>query len=469
MKSLFLQDILEKIGGYVVQGSGNPLIQNVVYRPKKIKENTLLFYRYQDMKIDKKLLKKFKSIAIVTDTINKFQNSSEDILIIHVPNIEEAYWKFVRYYRSLFQIPVIGITGTCGKTTTKQMVKHLLRRRYKVHSTFLSNNQRALNLKYLLGIDDETQAAVFEMPVASPGYLTNSIQYFQPQIRILLNIDVYHLTDSKTPEAYMKAKAEMINDLNPDTGIMILNADDENIKKVLDVSSLKNVLYFGFSENCHFQARDVSYSASGMKFTLKHQNQTYSVFVPGYGKPTIYNALASIAAASSAGMTVQECCERLESFENLNEHLEFHEGTNGCTIIDDTWNAAPLSMASALEVLQETSSSKLRIALLGYMPQLGISDYATEQYARMGKKVVETMVDYLYVVGENAGEIGRKALELGMDPNHVYFCSSGTEIYQLIKPHLNQNSTILLKIPHRVMVEDSFKELKRKFIGIESK
>ncbi|MGG1675523.1 Mur ligase family protein [Neobacillus sp. NRS-1170] len=464
MKPLFLQDILEQIGGTNVKGSRNPLIQNVVYRPKKIKDFTLLFYRYHDMKIEKNLFKKYKSVVVVTELPDKFKDLSEDVIIIKVSNIEKAYWKFISYYRQLFQIPVIGITGTCGKTTTKQMVKHILRQYYKVHSTFLSNNQRSLNLKYLLGIDDETEAAVFEMPVASPGYLTNTIQYFQPQIRILLNIDVYHLTDSKTPEAYMKAKAEIINGLDPQTGIIILNADDENIKKVLDVNGYQHVIYFGLSDGCHFRAKDIQYEERGMKFLLAHQNQTFPVFVPGYGKPNVYNALASIAAASSAGMDVKECCERMSSFEQMNEHLEFHIGAGGCTIIDDTWNAAPLSMASALEVLQETSSTKMKIALLGYMPQLGESKYALEQYARMGEKAVETNLDHLVIVGDETAEIGRKALEIGMDPSKVHFCKNGIEIYQLIEPYLNQNTALLMKIPHRVMVQDSFKELKQKIL-----
>src|SRR4051794_24646430 len=122
MKSLFLQDILEQIGGSVVQGSGNPLIKNVVYRPEKIAGHTLLFYRYQDMKIQKELIQKYKSVVIVADTAGIIKNLPEDVILIKVPNIEEAYWKFVNFYRNLFQIPVVGITGTCGKTTTKQMV-----------------------------------------------------------------------------------------------------------------------------------------------------------------------------------------------------------------------------------------------------------------------------------------------------------------------------------------------------------
>ncbi len=462
MKNLLLQDILEQIEGTVLQGSGNPLIQNVVYKPKKVGDHTLLFFRYKDMPIKSKWFQKYKSTVVVTDKPELLENLDKAVVIVKVANIEDAYWKFVDYYRNLFIIPVIGITGTCGKTTTKQMVKHILRKHLKVHSTFLSNNQRSLNLKYLLGIDDDTQAAVFEMPVASPGYLTNSIQYFQPQIRILLNIDVYHLTDSKTPEAYMKAKTEIINGLDKKNGIIILNADDENIRRLLDVSGFERAFFFGCSDGCHFKAADISYADGGMQFTLHYQKQIYSVYVPGYGKHNVYNALASIAAAVSAGMGIQDACERLASFEQMKEHVEFLLGAGGSTIIDDTWNAAPLSMATSLEVLQEVSGSKRKIALLGYMPQLGESEYAKQQYRKVGAKVVETKVDLLLVINEEAQEIGQEAIKLGLDPSKVYFCNTGTEVYEILKPFLDEDSIVLLKIPHRVMVQDSFKELKQK-------
>jgi UDP-N-acetylmuramoyl-tripeptide--D-alanyl-D-alanine ligase len=466
MKNLFLQEILKQTGGTIIQGSGNPLIQSVTYRPKKISDYTLLFHRYKDMTIKKKLFQKYKSVVVITDSPEMFQNVSSNVIIVKVDEVEKVYWKFINYYRHLFSIPVIGITGTCGKTTTKEMVKHLLRKYHKVHSTFLSNNQRSLNLKYLLGINEETEAAVFEMPVASPGYLTNTIHYFQPNIRILLNIDVYHLKDSKTPEAYMKAKAEIINELDREKGIIIINNDDENIRNVLDVTGYKNVIRFGMKTKCDFQAKKIRYTKDGMEFILSFKGQHYSVYVPGYGKGNVYNALASIAAAWSAGMKVEDCCERFTSFKHMKEHLEFHQGVGGCTVIDDTWNAAPLSMAAALDVLKESSPWKKRIALLGYMPQLGDSKYAIEQYMKMGEKAVETKVDELFVVGEQAKEIGKRAIELGMNVKNVHFVSNGTEIYQIIQPLLTRQTTILFKIPHRVMVEDSFKQLKKKVMDV---
>lgn len=461
MKWLYLNEIVAQIGGSLVQGTGNPLIKNVVTKRYKVDNHTLLIDLYTKRKIRSKLFQKYKPIVVVTEKPQDFNHLGDDVIVIKVEDVDEAYWKFIDYYRSLFDIPIIGVTGTCGKTTTKEMIKHILEKRYKVQATYKSFNGGHRNHRYLLGIDETTGAAVIEMGVDSPGDITFYIKYFRPQIRILLNIDVYHLVGCKTPERYLEAKAEILHDLDPVNGTLILNADDENIKKI-DVSKFRNIiLYFGFSDGCDFQATDVAYDRGGMRFTLRHQNQTYPVFVPGYGKHNVYNALAAIAATWSAGVDIKEACERLASFNQVIEHLEFHSGLGGCTVIDDTWNVTPLSMANALQVMKEIAGSKTKIALLGYMPQLGDGEYARQEYAKMGEKVIETQVDFLIVVGDEAKEIGRKALELGMDPSKVYFSNSGTEIYQILKPFLNQDSVVLLKIPHRIMVQDSFQKLKQ--------
>jgi UDP-N-acetylmuramoyl-tripeptide--D-alanyl-D-alanine ligase len=464
MKWLYLNEILAHTGGVLVQGEGNPLIKNVVTKRYKIGTRTLLFDLYKKAEIDTDLFKKAKSTVVVTNKPKDFGHLGDGVIVVKVEDVDKAYWKFIDYYRSLFDIPIIGVTGTCGKTTTKEMIKHIFEKRYKVQSTYKSFNGGHRNHRYLLGIDESTGAAVMEMGVDYPGDLIFYIKYFLPKIRILLNIDVYHLVGCKTPERYLQAKAEILHELDPVNGTLILNADDENIKKI-DVSKFHNItLYIGLSNGCHFQATDVTYGQGGMQFTLHHQNQRYQVFVPGYGKHNVYNALAAIAATWSAGVDIKEACERLASFNQIMEHLEFRPGVGGCTVIDDTWNAAPLSMATALQVLKEIADSKTKIAILGYMPQLGNGDYAQREYAKIGEKVVETQVDFLIVVSDEAKEIGRKALELGMDSSKVYFCNTGTEIYQILQPVLNQGAIVLLKIPHRVMIEDSFKELKAKII-----
>jgi UDP-N-acetylmuramoyl-tripeptide--D-alanyl-D-alanine ligase len=464
VKWLTLNEIVAQTGGVCVQGKGNPLIKNVVTKRYKIGHHTLLIDLYTKRKVDSKLFKKYNEVVVMTEKPHHFTHLGEKVMVVQVDNIDETYWNFIDYYRNLFDIPIIGITGTCGKTTTKEMITHILKKRYKVQSTYKSFNGGHRNHRYLLGIDEDTGAAVIEMGVDRPGDILFYLQYFRPQIRVLLNIDVYHLVGCKTPERYLKAKAELLHDFDPNYNTLILNADDENIRQI-DVSHIQNnIVYFGMRDGCHFQATDVSYEKKGMKFTLHHQHQTYSVYVPGYGKHNVYNALASIAATCSAGVEIKEACERLASFQPVMEHLEFREGINGSTIIDDTWNVTPLSMETALQVLKEVADTKNKIALLGYMPQLGEGEYAKNEYERIGRKVMESNVDYLIVVGEEAKEIAKEALKCGMNPTNVYFAEDGTDILDILEPLLSNETIVLLKIPHRVMVQDSFKQLKSTII-----
>jgi len=465
MISLYLKDIITHIDGKLLRGNSNTVIRGAVNSPRNLANNTIYFHRSRTRFANLYLFtaRKYINSVIITDDPGQF-DKLDGLGIVKVPNINVAYLKFMNYYRGLFNIPIIGITGTCGKTTTKDMLKHILSSMYKVQATVKSQNGLQRNLKYLVGIDDQTDAAVFEMGVSLPGDLRHSCQCFNPQIRILLNIGVHHLTGCKTPAAYLAAKAEILEGLDPINGILILNADDENIKKI-NVSRFQKIVYFGLSKKCDFQAKNIKYSGKGMTFTLKYQYREYEVYVPGLGKHNVYNALAAIAAATTLGMHIKKICERLLRFKPVEEHLEYHKGRGGCSVIDDTWNNSVLSMEAALKVLKDISNSRITIALLGYMPRLGLSDYAIEQYASIGRKVVETGVDLLIVIGDEAKEIGRTALKLGMKKSNIYFSNNGTDIYEIIHPYLNENSIVLLKITHRQMLEPSFLKLKNNLLS----
>ncbi|QNF28918.1 Mur ligase family protein [Metabacillus elymi] len=465
MIHLPLSTILLQIGGVeFLQGYGNPVIHYVMNVSKReIDDNTLVFHMDHE-KINGKYWKNNESIVIVTDRPDLCTDLGDSIFLIKTEDLDEAYWKFVTYYRGLFDIPVIGVTGTCGKTTTKEMIRQILKYDFNVKATWMSMNSMSVNLRYLMKLEKETEIAVYEMPVAYPGYLKVACTYFQPQIRILLNIGVHHLADCETPEEYMKAKAEIVDGLDPEHGVLILNADDENIKRVVNVNHLKRVVYFGKSEHSDFRATNIQYANDGMIFTLAYLDDEYDVFVPGYGEHNIYNALASIAAVSYAGVTIERAIELLASFEQVKEHLEFKAGKGGCTVIDDTWNSAPLSMATGLQVLSDVSKDKKSIALLGYMPQLGKGPYAVEQYEEMGRKAVEANIDMLVVVGEKAKYIGLGAIKHGMDPNKIHYCETGYEVFDLIEPYLSVDTNILLKITYRVMKRESFKKLRKNLI-----
>lgn len=455
-----LSEIVQQMDGRIIHGRDDHIIKHVIKRTKKdIDHHTLLFHVNRDP-INGQYWSREKSVAVVTDAAGHCTNLHDEISVVAVDNVEEAYWKFIDYYRNLFDIPVIGITGTCGKTTTKEMIAQILEHDYNIEYTWMSMNSMSVNLRYLMRLTEETEMAVYEMPVAYPGYLKIACRYFKPQIRVLLNIDVYHLADCETPEVYRKAKGEITDGLDPETGILILNGDDENIKRVVDISPFKHVIYFGKGEGMPFRAQDIQYANQGMKFILQYEGASHEVYVPGWGEHNVYNALAALAAVTSAGVEIEKAIQYLAEFEHIEEHLEFKSGANGSTVIDDTWNSSPLSMKTGLQVLKEAAKGKTSIALLGYMPQLGESQYAALEYRKLGEIVVRIGIDELIVVGKEAEAIGKGALDTGMDPSKVFFCETGTELHARLQDKLKEDTVILLKITHRVMEQLDFKIFK---------
>ena len=445
LKDIYLADILSVVQGSLIKGNLNTIVKDAAYGLWDIKrDNTMYIHLDKRRGMNLHSIKSFKNMIYVSETPEEFFSLGDDISIIKVDNIREAYWKFVDYYRSLFSIPVIGVTGTCGKSTTTEMIKHIFSKRYKVCSTRNGNNALAFDFSYLLGIDDTTDAAVFEMGVDCPGDITYSCRHFKPQIRILLNIGVYHILGCKTLEGYIKAKSEILDTLDPDNGVLIISAEDENIKKI-DISKFKQVIHFGVSKNAEINASDIKATKDGITFILSYKGKNYRVNLPGLGKHNVYNAMAAIAAVTEIGMDINEAIQGLKTYKPMAMHLELREGPKGCTILDDNWNNTPPAMLAALEVLQEIGKAKVKVAVFGQMYNLGTGPLADEQYEKMGKKVVEAGVDILVIIGDNPKEIGRKALELGMAKDKVFFIKNGTRVLNTLEPYLNDNVVLLLK------------------------
>ena len=356
MKPLTTGYIRKIISGKLVHGKDDLLIQHGAYRLKQVRQpNTILFLQRKIIRWER--LKPYFPIAIVTDRELSVSERSENVTIIKVDNLQESYWKFIDNYRSSFNIPVIAVTGTSGKTTTKEMIRHLLSINRKVAHTNSTNNSRTAHLTYLLGMDDSTEVAVFETAVGAPGDITNAAAYLKPTIGIITNIGEHHLNYCKSLEGYIAAKGEMCNALQPD-GILIINTDDRNTKKLNLKSFTGTIVTVGIHSKCDFRASDINFSSEGMYMTVEHLQKKYRILVPGLGEHQIYNALAAIAAVHHVGMSLADVAVHFRTFQPLNKQLQPVKGVNGSTVIDDTWSITTTSLRAALQVLERIGESK---------------------------------------------------------------------------------------------------------------
>jgi UDP-N-acetylmuramoyl-tripeptide--D-alanyl-D-alanine ligase len=456
MKKLFLKDVIKITQAKILQGQDNLIIEDLARRCKRVKQGTLFFDLHKNDNVSEQVQLFNLSFVIVSDNPSRFIGIFNNATIIQVKDVEAAYWKFVEYYRSLFDIPVVGVTGTCGKTTTKEMIRHILAQKMKVNSTYKSYNAQIHHLKYLLDINDETQAAVIEMGVAFPGDLKIACRYFKPQVGVITNIGIDHLNAFGSQEQYIKGKAEFIEGLDY-KGTLIINVDDENIKKI-DFSKFHGKLVkFGYDKSSQFRIINVKQRETGIEFVLQNEGLSYHFTVPGFGEFLAKNAVAAIAAAHAVGFEVKEAGEALGTFHNVERHFEVKEGIGGGLVIDDTWSTNPTSAVEALKVLKNLSKGKKTIAALGKMSLLG--KQSVYYHNKVGKEVAKMGLDELVIIGEDAKDIGIGALTEGMPPEHVHFCADSKEVLEALYNMMNKDTITLIKTTMLASYKDVVKKV----------
>jgi UDP-N-acetylmuramoyl-tripeptide--D-alanyl-D-alanine ligase len=455
VKLLHLHEILPPIKGEIIK-EGPPLtLMKVITQKKKLQKGSLFFCL--DRNLGKRDIKKaLPPCVIITDRPQKLKDITGDATIVKVDNIKEAYHRFLLFYRKSFDVPVIAITGTSGKTTTKEMIRHILSEGYNVKATLGNYNLFRSNASVLANFEENTDFGVFEFGVGKTGNLDKCSKYFGPYSALITGIGADHIERFGSPEKYRDEKLKILNGVGKD-GLVILNADCPNTVE----SAIKmniNPLWFGTDSNADYRADDIHFSDQGMTFTLKYKNRGYPVVIPGLGEHNVYNALAALAAAHSHGIDLQSAIRRLKSFRPLKRHLEMKKGIKGSTLIDDTWNTNSSSVHAALSVLKEVSNNKHSIAVLGKISELGAEEKA--EHKKIAGMVIENQPSTLITIGKTASTIGKEALKLGMDAENIHMCEKPEDAFSLIQKLAGPETIILVKTSMRESFRGFLKKLK---------
>lgn len=457
MKKTHINRIVECTGGEVIQGNGGFYIEHVITKPGILRRGTL-FFNLEGHPLNKIYQHRLHSkAAIITDNYINLGELDENITLIRVVDVEVAFWRFVDYYRGLFKIPVIGVTGTNGKTTTKEMIKHILFDKYKLGSTYRSKNSLSSNLKYLLNMDETIEAGVFELPVYEPGSLLKACRFLKPHVGIITNIGIDHIEGCKTPGSYIRAKGELIQGLDM-YGTIILNSDDRNIRRISLDGFKGKIVYFGFDKKSDFKILNYKFLDRETEFVFKHDNKEYKCHIPAFGEFNVLNALSSIAASNSIGIDIEYAIERLSTFKNIEGHFQPHRGIRGSIIIDDTWNTNPSSASVALNLFKQLAGNKKTVAALGRMTLLG--EYSDKYHKMIGEIVASLGIDKLIIMDMEAKMIGTGAINGGMDSKDVHYCKSKDEVYGELDKILGDDYIVLLK----ATLEDSYSDLIKRII-----
>lgn len=362
-------------------------------------------------------------------------------LCLRVDNTLTALQQIARFWRRKLDIRVIGITGSVGKSTTKETVAEVLSQRYRtLKSPGNLNNEIGLPLT-ILKLSSGHQRAVLEMGFYMPGEIAFLCDIAQPQVGVVTNIGTVHAERAGSQETIAQGKSELVQAL-PEDGIAILNFDDPRVRK-MEEKTRAQVFFYGLSSESDLWADNVEgLGLEGIRFRLHYKRETLHVRVPLIGRHSVHTALRATAVGLVEGLTWQEIFDGL-NLGHTQLRLVAVRSQTGALILDDTYNASPESMLAALNLLDELDGRK--IAVLGDMLELG-------QYERQGHDLVglraAQVADILLTLGSRAQIIAEAARREGMEKSSVLEFEKLEPIVDWLSENLSKDDSVLIKGSH---------------------
>lgn len=375
------------------------------------------------------------------------------IALFVVQDTLKALQGLARFWRARHALEVVGVTGSLGKTTTKEAIAMVLGERYCVlKSPGNLNSETGLPLS-LLNVEADHQIAVLEMGMYGLGEIATLCDIARPRIGVVANVGPSHLERLGSLEAITRAKGELVESL-PSHGVAVLNGDDPRVRGMKERSAARCLLY-GEDPSCDLWADEVvSLGLRGLRFRLHSAEESHPVVLPLLGRHNLWAGLAAAAVGFTLGLSWEQVTTGLSKEHHL-RRIQVCPGMGDCTILDDTYNASPASALAALNLLEEMEGR--RIAVLGDMLELG--DYQEEGHRSVGRRAAE-VADTLVVVGKLAQIIGQEAQNCGL--SEVYFASSKEQAEFHLAPLLQAGDYLLIKGSRGMAMETIVEKLRRR-------
>ena len=366
-----------------------------------------------------------------------------DLPQIVVESTYRAIGAIGAYIREKSGVIVVGVTGSVGKTSVKELTASVVSQRFSVLKTEKNHNNELGLPMTLFRLEPENEAAVLEMGISYFGEMDRISRIARPDIAVYTNIENVHTENLIDRDGVLRAKTELVANMRGNT--LILNAEDDKLAGY-KLPSGKKAVYYGIDGEAFVTASDIEYHGmESVDFTLHVGADSIRVSLPAAGRHMVLNSLAAAAAGHELGLTMQEIKRGIEAYRTVSGRMEKSE-YKGAVIMNDCYNASPASMAASLRVLAQGSGR--RLALLGDMLELG--ERTVELHEGVGRLAAELGVDMLVAVGGLGAHIAKAAKEAGLEKA---FALSRDEAVELIKNELREGDTLLVKASRGMKLE----------------
>ena len=371
--------------------------------------------------------------------------------MIIVKNTVTALGDLAAFYRRQFDIPVLGITGSVGKTTAKEMVSAVLSQRFRVHKTPKNlNNDLGVPLT-LFGLDESHEFAVIEMGISHFGEMTRLAEIVRPDMALYTTIGFAHLEFLGDFDGVLKAKTEMLEFL-PENGIVFVNGDDETLRKL---SCKQNVCRYGVSRDCEVTAENIRLlGTEGMELDIVSGSRRISAKINSYGVHMVIAALGAAAVGLRMGLTDAEIADGIASYVPVGSRAGIID-TRKITVIDDCYNANPTSVAAALDSLSLLKGR--RVCVLGDMSELGQT--APKLHYETGAHAAEKGIDLVITCGELSMSTAEGAKSAGA--SSVIGFASKEKLLSELPSLIRKGDSVLVKASHSQRFEEIVEALKK--------
>ena len=464
MNNIKVSDILNATGGKLIQGNSDLLINGISTDTRTIKHGEIFFAlegeNYDGHKFVEQAIHNGAAGAVISsgkEAAYSFHNGFKKCALLEVTDTLRALGDLAKFYRNSLPTSFIAVTGSNGKTTTKDMAYHVLGNFKSVSKSRKSFNNFIGVPLTIFGTENTHDYCVVEMGTNAPGEIKRLSGIVFPDITILTNISHAHLEGLGSIEGVASAKSEFIENMAED-GTLITNADDDWCNRIASSFNGK-VISFGFNQSADIKASNAERNDSGFVFTV---NDSFTVNLPVFGKHNIYNALAVIAMCEAVGVGIEAVCDKFIGFKLPPMRME-KQICGGIVVINDSYNSNPSSMSSALDALSQLMTSGRKVLICGDMLELG--DYAERLHKEVGAKVANANIDVLWTVGPSSRFVAEEAIASGMLRENILSCETSEEMCSFVASQLKKDDTVLIKGSRRMKLECVLRQIENCFSG----
>ncbi len=463
MENFTIKDIIKAVNGQLISGNPDTIINSISTDSRTLKNGdlfvALIGERFDGHDFIKQAIERGAIGLVVSKEVN--QNFG---CIIKVSDTLHALGDIARSYKERFNIPVIGITGSNGKTTTKDMIASVLQEKYNVlKSEGNLNNTIGLPLT-VFNLSRSHEVLVLEMGISIPGEMSRLVEIAKPNIAVITNISPTHLEFLGSIEGVIAEKSILARTAD----IGILNADDPNVRNMRNGIKGKTFFY-GINEPADVMAVDIDMDQNGRpNFRLIVKTNVegeIDINLPSIGKHNVYNALRAASVGAIFGIELNLIKEALEKYQPMGMRMQKLD-IEGITIIDDTYNSNPASLIAAIDFLLAMDSSRKKALVVGDMLELG--EHSDKLHTEIGRYIgrnAKRSLSKLITVGEKSVNIAKSAIESGIGENKVIICKTNSEAVSQLLSMLDEIDMVLIKGSRGMKMEEIVSQIKEKMKG----